>query len=633
MLGKLTIRIAAVLAVAVPSAGQEVGIPVFVDATDEMGVAIEHRAAVDAMRMGVGSGAAWLDFDQDGDLDLYVTQGVGSNALFRNDGSQFTEIARSYGAADSTHAGSGVAVGDYDNDGWPDLFLANSDRDVLLRNLEGVGFEDVTDAAGFPAAERARGTSAAWGDYDRDGFLDLYVTNHMDMRGLSYSSQDRLYRNNQDGTFADVSDLLGAERLSGYGFIGGWTDFDNDGDVDILLINDCPFGREGRYQPNYLFRNDGGNSPAQWLFTEIADAMGASHCRHGMGLAVGDYNRDGWMDYFFTNIGKKTTLLMNGPESFQDRAADAGVYVGLDPGEPGAPIRGTFTWGANFFDYDRDGWQDLFVSAGTLLLDTESSNDPQPDALFRNEGNGIFADVSAGSGLSSVHKSRTSVYGDYDGDGDLDLFVVSVGQHVRLYRNESAPSNHYLVVELEGTVSNRDGIGSRVVATLSDGSMQHFEVRSGSSLGGGDARAAFFGLGSFDSVTSLEVRWPSGMISSLQNVSANQKLRVIEPRGSVSLERPEQVGAGFLAAYPNPSAGAVTILYRLLQPSHVKLTVHDLLGREVDVLDEGFKPAGMHSTSWGKSDESGAQLSGGVYLIRLVRNHETATVSLVHVGE
>ncbi|MBT8401772.1 MAG: VCBS repeat-containing protein, partial [Rhodothermia bacterium] len=594
---------------------------------------IEHRAAFDAMRMGVGSGAAWLDYDRDGDLDLYVTQGVGSNALFRNDGSLFTETARSHGAADSTHAGSGVAVGDYDNDGWPDLFLANSDRDVLLRNLEGEGFEDVTDAAGFPATERARGTSAAWADYDGDGFLDLYVTNHMDMRGLSYSSQDRLYHNNQDGTFTDVSDLLGSERLGGYGFIGAWTDFDNDGDVDILLVNDCPFGREGRYQPNHLFRNDGGINPEQWVFTEVADTMGATYCRHGMGLAVGDYNRDGWIDYFFTNIGKKTTLLTNRPGLLQDRAADAGVYVGLDPGEPGAPIRGTFTWGANFFDYDRDGWQDLFVSAGTLLLDTESSNDPQPDALFRNERNGMFTDVSIGSGLASVHRSRTSVYGDYDGDGDLDLFVVSVGEHVRLYRNDSAPSNHYLVVELEGTVSNRDGIGSRVVATLSDGTKQHVELRSGSSLGGGDERTGFFGLGSFDIVASLEVRWPSGMVSTLHNVSADQRVRVVEPRGVVGLEQREQPGTAVLDVYPNPSRGSVIITYRLDRPSYVQLTVSDLLGRDVAVLDEGLKSEGLQTVTWAKRDPFGDVLSSGLYLIRLLGDHEVAAISHIHTRD
>ncbi len=605
--------------------------PLFSDVTESSGVALVHRPVFDVMRMGVGTGAAWIDFDQDGDLDLYVTQGEGPNALFRNDGGLFEEVAESLGATDPDHAGAGVAVADFDNDGWPDIYLANSDKDVLLRNDSGTGFVDVTATAGFPAGERERGTAAAWGDFDGDGFLDLYVANHMDLRGLSYSSQDRLYHNRGDGTFTDVSHLMGIERLSGYGFVGGWTDFDADGDADLLLINDCPFGQAGRYQPTLLFRNDGGPDPEEWVFTEVAEAAGASFCRHGMGLAVGDYNRDGWQDYYFTNIGKSTTLLTNYGGYFQDRASEAAVLVGLDPGDPGAPIRGTFSWGANFFDYDRDGSQDLFVAAGTLMLDTPSGTDPQPNALFNNLADSTFADVSAESGVDLPLKARTSITGDYDRDGDLDLLIVNIGEDIRLYRNESSPDGHFLAIKLQGTVSNRDGIGSLIVVATPDGQRQYYETRSGSSLGGGDESGAYFGLGESTTADTVEVRWPSGEVTTLADVAADQFLTITESESTDASREVLPRESPSLAVYPSPSRSSANVEFRIPRESGVTVEVFDVTGRRVARLADDWRTAGVHLLTWNGLSDDGSSVASGLYVIRLHVGRSGRSISLPHI--
>ncbi len=360
----------------------------------------------------IGTGAAWFDYDRDGDLDLYMTNRVGANRLWRNDGGgAFVEVAASLGVADASHDGSGVAQADFDNDGDLDLYLANSNQDVLFKNqLMETGratFTDVTGTA-FPGITTPqRGASASWGDYDRDGFLDLYVTNHKPIDGTESGAQDRLFHNNGNGTFTDVSSLLlGGDsggydaNLGGWGFIGFWTDYDNDGDQDIFLINDCPYGPVG----TKLFRNDGGNNPLTWNFTEVSASVGAADCRNGMGIAVGDYDRDSRPDYFYTNIGVPL-LLHNAGGSFTDLTSAAGL---ADPKVPATGKR-RITWGTIFFDYDLDGFLDLCVAAGTLLA--TSTTDPQPNLLYRNNENGSFTDVSIGSGFDESGRGRYCYHG------------------------------------------------------------------------------------------------------------------------------------------------------------------------------------------------------------------------------
>jgi hypothetical protein len=480
------------------------------------------------------TGAAWFDYNNDGNLDLYVTMRQEANKLFKNNGDgTFTDVAGTLGVLDASHDGAGVVIADFNNDGWQDIFLANSNEDVLFKNNNGTSFTDITISAGFDTNDDSRGTSASWGDYDDDGYLDLYVAHHKPIVDANNSDlQDKLYHNNGNETFTDVSDLLlDSGNLSGAGFIGGWTDYDRDGDLDIFLVNDCLMDIPVKTK---VFRNDGDTHPnLSWKFTEVSVAIGVDDCSNGMGIAVGDYNRDGWMDVFYTDDGE-VNLYKNTNGVFESQTSTAGV---------GGQAIAFFSWGTCFFDYDLDGWQDLFVTSGSLKQ--ASSTSPEPNMLFRNNGNGInFDDVSDAMGMNDDARSRTAVFGDYDNDGDPDMFIVNYAEQVILKRNNIDNGNHYLKVHLVGTVSNFDGIGSYLKLETPDGMTQYFETRSGSSLGGGDAIDAYFGLGSNTSILSIEVTWPSGIVQTLENLSADQYLTIQEPNNPcLSLTIPAPVGA------------------------------------------------------------------------------------------
>jgi hypothetical protein len=492
-----------------------------------------------------GTGAAWFDYNNDGNLDLYVTMRLEANKLFHNNGDgTFTDVAADVGLQDAANDGAGVAVADYNNDGWQDIYLANGEKDKFFRNVNGT-FIDVTIDAGFDWNHASRGTSASWGDYDIDGYLDLYVAHHEPVDGVSNGdTEDRLYHNNGDGTFTNVTELLSAAgNIVGNGFIGGWTDYDNDGDLDIFVVNDC---LSPNLITNKIFRNDGDTHPTlDWNFTEVSEVLGVTGCHNGMGIAVGDYNRDGWMDVFHTDAGEFNLWKNNsGNYSFETNTADLevnNIHV--------------YTWGTFFFDYDLDGWQDLYISAGTLH---NSSDDfPEPNYLFHNNGNGLnFTNTSAEMEMDDDARGRTTIFGDYDNDGDPDVFTVNYGEPVMLRRNNNNNGNHYLKIHLVGTVSNFDGIGSRIKVSTPDGLHQYFETRSGSSLGGGDAIDAYFGLGSNTSVLSVEVTWPSGIVQTETNISADQYLTLQEPYDPcaiVSFDAPEVESATICADEPIPT--------------------------------------------------------------------------------
>ncbi|MEZ4700753.1 MAG: FG-GAP-like repeat-containing protein [Rhodothermales bacterium] len=520
----------------------------FTEVGSAAGVAFLHDGDSVA-DMGMGTGAAWFDYDNDGDLDLYVTQRTGANKLFQNNGGSFVNVAVAAGAADAGHDGAGVAVADYNNDGCRDLFLANGDGDVLLKNNCNGTFSDVTAGSGLEASEERRGTTASWGDYDGDGFVDLYVANHMAIGGNTVTgateqikAQDYIFHNNGNGTFTDVSDMLMGTARQGMGFGGGWTDFDNDGDLDVFVVHDCPFDFTA---PQLMFRNDGGtNGATSWTFTEVSAAIGTDYCQNGMGLATGDYDRDGDMDYFLSDNGGNGTvpvgqvgiagsmLLRNDGGSFSDQSTIAGVNSR------------EWSWGANFLDYNLDGWQDLYLAAGAM-----NSFDPTPGSLWMNDGDGTFTDVSALSGgLNDDARTRTSVYGDYDGDGDLDMFLVNYAGTTKLFRNDNNNGNNYLVIDLVGVVSNRDGIGAKIEINTPDGGTQYYETRSGSSLGGGDDLGAYFGIGTNGTVSNVTITWPSGIVQALAGVAANQRLTVVEEipaSGDLFTDVSTATGVGF----------------------------------------------------------------------------------------
>ena len=338
-----------------------------------------------------------------------------------------------------------------------------------------------------------------------------------------------LYHNNGDGTFTDVSRLLGDPsgptmtgplgNLWGAGFQPGWVDYDNDADLDLYVVND--FG--GDLQPNVLWRNDGPGPDGAWEFTDVSKSSGAEVEIFGMALAVGDYNLDGFFDLFMTNVGQNMLLTNKGDgQGFDISTVEAGAGVGLTA--QGLRV----AWGTFFFDYDNDRDEDLYVVSGFLNASNIDNPEDQPNVLLRNNGDGTFTDISPGSGAEDPGVGRGGVFLDYDNDGCLDIFLSNLRQKARLLRNLCDSGNNWLEIELEGTDSNRDGIGARITVVAGT-STQMREIAAGSSQMGQNMLQAHFGLGPALLADRVSIRWPSGKVQVLENVAVNQRMTVTEP--------------------------------------------------------------------------------------------------------
>ena len=530
-----------------PGVAQAVDEPAsFTDATEAAGVAFAHVAHETEM-FPLGGGAVVIDFDGDGFHDIYAVNSVGPNVLYRNNGdSTFTETAAAAGVDDPEGRGNGGCAADYDNDGDQDLFVTNYGPSRLFRN-EGGSFSDATVSAGvLDSGSAFRNTGCAWGDYDRDGFVDLVFVRHL------YESHRRmfqtrefldaiarlvLYRNNGDGTFTDTTAILGnvsgpkdpgyggqAGNIWGAGFQPGWADLDNDGDLDLYVVNDLGTDIQG----NVLWRNDGAADGGSWTFTDVSRGSGADASIFGMGLAVGDYDLDGMLDIFVTNIRDNVLLKNEGTGlKFEDAAKDAGARVGL------IGRKARVAWGTFLFDYDNDGDEDLYLASGYLRADSATigaAANPveQPNVLLRNQGDGTFVDVSTASGSDDSGIGRGAVYLDYDNDGCLDIFVVNLGQRASLLRNLCETERTWIAVKPVGTSSNRDAIGARVTIDVG-GAVQIREIAAGSSQMGQNMLEAHFGLGTARTIDSVTVAWPSGKVTRLTDVPANQRITIVEP--------------------------------------------------------------------------------------------------------
>jgi len=500
--------------------------PAFTDVTVAKGITeplnnllpFEHDGHEFFDMMGVGSGAAWLDFNGDGNMDLYITMRDASNRLYENNGPpnyDFTEVAATYNLEDAAGDGSGVGVADFDNDGDPDIYVCNTNEDRLYRN-DGNTFTDITVASDIGLSNDSRSTSASWGDYDQDGYLDLYVSRHMPhpTNSTNATRQDQLYHNDGDGTFTDVSELLDESLLFGPGFIGGFVDYDNDSDMDIIVINDCAFTQEeGRTR---IFRNDGGtDGVTDWDFAEVAASVGVDDCSNGMGIAVGDVNHDGYQEFANSDIGP-INFWKNDNGSFSDITSAAGV---------GDQNAADYSWGINLFDYNNDGWLDMFLVSGSLNF--LENIDPQPNYFYENTGTTgeVFTDKSEILDMDDAMRSRNSLLADYDNDGDLDVFILNYGAAVALRQNNNT-TNNWLKVKLTGMFaqegagySNSDGVGAKIEVTTFDGITQTVETRSGSSLGGGEQVIAHFGLGANSVIEELKITWPCGNVQTLENIT------------------------------------------------------------------------------------------------------------------
>lgn len=452
------------------------------------------------------TGQAWGDYDQDGWPDLYVTDTNGPNTLYRNNGDgTFTVSPLNEQVALPDAESAGAIFADYDNDGWPDLLVLNWGPNVLFRNEQGQGFVDVTATAGVAGNQNSK--TAAWGDYNGDGYLDLYIANWAcDPRcGRSIEGEkDALYRNYRDGTFSDVTNLLPGGKTRGAGFVASFVDFDNDGDLDIYLVNDEFINPVG----NALWRNDGPYCLG-WCFTEISAEAGADTRVMGMGLATGDYDNDGHLDFYFSNAGPMTLLQNQGDGTFANVAEAAGVRYPQGVG-----------WGAVFLDYDNDGWQDLYLG----IMEGVAGGSPA-NPLFHNNGDGTFTNLGESSGVGNPGRTIGVAAADYDQDGWVDLIVGNYDAGYFLYRNRmgSQSDNNWLTLKLVGSgYVNRDAVGARALVTDSNGRTQLQEVKNGSSLGSGDWLELHFGLGAAE-LAEVRITWPGGQENVLNDLAINQR--------------------------------------------------------------------------------------------------------------
>ncbi|MER2598960.1 MAG: FG-GAP-like repeat-containing protein [Caldilineales bacterium] len=459
------------------------------------------------------TGQAWGDYDGDGWEDLYVTDSIGTNTLYRNNGDgTFSRSPLAAQVALPDHYSGGASWADYDNDGWPDLLVLGREADMLFHNDLGRGFRDVSTVAGVSDTHTSK--SASWADYDNDGWLDLYVANWSCVprcaRSAGQTGQpDQLYHNNGDGTFSNVSALLGGQN-SGGGFIARWLDYDNDGDLDIYLVNDEFILPPG----NKLWRNDGAGCGG-WCFREVSAAAGAAVRVMGMGVAADDWDADGDQDIFFTNAGLSVLLQNQGDGTFSNTATAAGVALSAD----------TVAWGAVPLDYNNDGARDLYVA----LM---KSNRPGAwNVLFHNEGAGHFTPLGQESGAADPGPSVGVATADYDRDGWVDLVIGNYDRGYHLFRNTAlaAPTNHWLAVKLIGAGPvNRDAVGARVTVTTDDGRVQMQDVHNGDGVGGSSSLTLYFGLGNA-MLSSMTIIWPDGTQQVYDNLQADTLYRMQYP--------------------------------------------------------------------------------------------------------
>lgn len=526
----------------------------FTDITRAAGIHFEHNNGAFGNKYlpeALGPGCAFIDYDNDGYPDILIVNGQDFSGhghthstlkLYHNNGNgTFTDVTVKAGLNISLY-GMGVAVGDYDNDGYDDIFITALGQSHLFHNNGNGTFKDVTAQAGLSGIQEFS-TSAAWVDYDRDGKLDLLVANYVqwtpqaDVRctldGLhkSYCTPEsyrgaslRLWHNLGNGKFQDVTSIAGLYDTSSKSLGIAVLDYNNDGWPDFLVANDT--------QPNKLYLNNHNGT-----FTESGVAAGIAFsedglARAGMGVDAADYDRSGRPSIIITNFSNQMMSLYHneGNGLFVDEAPKSTV---------GRASLLTLGFGCFFFDYDLDGWPDIFVANGHIESDIEKIQKRikyrQPPHLFRNLGSGKFAEVTAnmGAALGIPRVARGAAYADIDNDGDLDLLITTNAGPAVLLRNDGGNSNHALRIKLQGVQSNRDGIGA-VVRIEYAGEHQWQVLRSGSSYLSQSELVLTFGLGSKTNVSQIEVQWPSGQTDKLLDIAADQTITLKEGTGMIA---------------------------------------------------------------------------------------------------
>jgi hypothetical protein len=506
----------------------------------------------------VGCGVAFIDYDNDGWVDLFILSGTrldsappdATNRLYKNnrDGT-FTDVTAKAGLQRTGWA-SAVTVGDYDNDGFDDIFVTYYGQNVLYHNNGDGTFTDVTEHAGLRQSVVRYGSGCTWVDYDRDGRLDLFVANYLSTtleklpkpgensdctwKGVPVNCGPRglppgfvqLFHNNGDGTFTDVSKPSGVSTASGaYPMTVVAADYDNDGWPDIYVACDSTPSWFFRNQHNGTFREEGLERGVALSEDGLEQA--------GMGIGVGDYDLDGNLDIFKTHFADDTNVLYHndGKGNFDDVTIRTGLgvetrYVG---------------WGAGVVDLDNDGYPDLFVATGSVYPEVERRLPAYPfrtpRLVFRNLGDGRFEELieEAGSGVSAPHASRGCAFGDFDNDGDMDILVMNMNEPPSLLRNDVSGSHHWLKILLVGVQTNRSAIGTRLVARYG-GRRQVQEVSAQSSFYSANDRRLHFGLGT-ESTADLTIRWTNGATETIPNVAADQLVTIREGSGIIRRQK------------------------------------------------------------------------------------------------
>lgn len=531
----------------------------FTDITQAAGIDFKHENSPTSNKYLVetmGGGVALLDYDNDGRLDIFFTNGakiddpMGDgkqpdksehkfwNRLYhQNADGTFTDVSEKAGLTGMPQGyyGMGVAVGDYDNDGFEDIYVTGYGGNTLYHNNGNGTFTDVTKTAGVGASGWS--ASAGFFDYDNDGRLDIFVTRYVDwsFKTNRYCGEHKpgyraychpdnydgvaniLYHNNGDGTFTDVSAKAGIANPNGKGLGVSFADYDGDGFTDIFVANDSV--------QCFLYHNNGNGT-----FSEVGLLAGVGYNEDGkafagMGADFTDFDNDGYPDIVVTDLSNERYMLFrnNGDGSFRDMTNASGV---------GGATLAFSGWSTHLFDFDNDGWKDLFVAQGHVM-DTIEQTSPnlkylQPPLLLHNES-GHFKRVVLGAAFQTEWAGRGAAFGDLDNDGDVDVVISNVGQKATVLRNDGGNRNHWLGIQTIGQKSNRDGIGSRVKVVSASGLTQYFTVNTAVGYLSASDKRLLVGLGSDSTAKLVEIRWPSGALQKFENVKTGQWLKATEP--------------------------------------------------------------------------------------------------------
>lgn len=534
--------------------------PVYHEVAIEVGLNHKVDFPLSPVIQGFGGGAVWVDIDNDGDDDVAFSNPHGFpisssySWLYRNNGNgTFTDITSAAFGLEGFGKGKcsmGIIAADYNGDGFDDILLLNgsgssigedADQNQLYQNKGNGTFVDVTLQAGIMETGIARWSFAgAFADIDNDSDLDLYIGNYVAINRESECSENYFYRNNGDGTFIDEAELLGVNN-TGCTLATAFSDVDNDGDLDLWVIND--FGKS--FNPNELYRNDGLDETGNPIFIKAAASMNLDAAIFGMGVAIGDINNNGLTDYYVTNIGANLLHKNSGNGTFSDIALSAGV---ADEFIDGTTVLSS-GWGTAFLDMDNDGLQDIYVANGWIGVVSKGLLTHNPNRLYMNNGDETFSDVTTllGNDVISDSFDRGLAVADYDNDGDMDMLVLSTGRKFnaitggnainaqsmpKLLRNDTNNGANWLKLNLKGNKNNHRAIGAKVrIKSVTDTSSirnQYREIHAGSSHASGNEVQPHFGLGYHLYVLDLDVTWPNGCRSSVSDPGINQIITIEE---------------------------------------------------------------------------------------------------------